>query len=270
MSDIAAETVRKAVRETYGRAAAKVAGCCGPSAAESEDPGCGCGSPGVTTSGRLGYSDAERQSVPDGADLGLGCGNPQAIAQLRPGETVVDLGSGGGFDCFLASKQVGETGRAIGVDMTPEMVSKARENAEQGGYRNVSFRLGEIEHLPVPDESADAVISNCVINLSPDKPQVYRDAFRVLKPGGRLAIADIAVTAELPEELRKDLALIAGCVAGAVTVEEMRRIVEAAGFRGVRIAPKDGRREIVSQWNPGRKPEEYVVSVNVEASKPQA
>jgi SAM-dependent methyltransferase len=216
----------------------------------------------------MGYSGDELASVPEGANLGLGCGNPQAIAALQPGETVLDLGSGGGFDCFLASKQVGEAGRVIGVDMTAEMIGKARDNARRGGYTNVEFRLGEIEHLPVEDNSVDVILSNCVINLSPDKPQVYRDAFRVLRAGGRLAISDTALTAPLPEEMRSDLKLISECIAGAVSPEEMAALLRETGFQDVRVTPKEDSRELIKEWDPGKKLEDYVVSVSVEAIKP--
>jgi ubiquinone/menaquinone biosynthesis C-methylase UbiE len=216
----------------------------------------------------MGYSPEEVQAVPMGADLGLGCGNPQAIAALQPGETVLDLGSGAGFDCFLAVRQVGPTGQVIGVDMTAEMVAKARENAGAAGYANVEFRLGEIEHLPVADASVDVIISNCVINLSPDKPQVFREAFRVLRPGGRLAISDIVTTAPLPEEVRNDLALYAGCIAGAATIAELEAMLGESGFDNIRIQPKDESRQLIREWAPGQKIEDYIVSAAIEAVKP--
>jgi SAM-dependent methyltransferase len=231
-----------------------------------------CGGPECTPeeiSGVMGYSKEDLDSVPEGANLGLGCGNPVALASLRSGETVVDLGSGGGFDCFLVSKQVGETGQVIGVDMTPEMVTKARENAEKVGTSNVEFRLGEIEHLPVADNSADVIMSNCVINLSPDKLNVYRDAFRVLKPGGRLAISDVVATAELPDEIRKDLELLSACVGGAATIDDTEKMLKEAGFQEIKITPKDESREIIEKWVPGTNAGDYVVSAYIEAVKPR-
>jgi ubiquinone/menaquinone biosynthesis C-methylase UbiE len=178
----------------------------------------------------IGYSEAELAAVPEGANLGLGCGNPQAIAALKPGETVLDLGSGAGFDCFLAARQVGPAGHVIGVDMTPEMIRRARDNAAKAGLANVEFRLGEIEYLPVADASVDVVISNCVINLSPEKLQVFREAFRVLRPGGRLALSDIVATAELPAAVRDDLTLFTGCMAGAAHIDELEQMLSEVGF----------------------------------------
>jgi SAM-dependent methyltransferase len=200
--------------------------------------------------------------------MGLGCGNPQAIASLKPGEIVLDLGSGGGFDCFLAARAVGDTGRVIGVDMTPEMVSKARENAAKAGFKNVEFRLGEIEHLPAADNSVDVIISNCVINLSPEKHKVFDDAFRVLKPGGRLAVSDVVATAELPYEVKNDLALHAGCIAGASLIDEVDAMLRKSGFSDIRIEPKDESREFIRTWAPGRNVEDYVGSATIEARKP--
>jgi SAM-dependent methyltransferase len=203
--------------------------------------------------------------------MGLGCGNPVALASLKAGQTVVDLGSGGGFDCFLAAKQVGETGRVIGVDMTPEMISTARKNAEKIGTHNVEFRLGEIENLPVGDNVADIIMSNCVVNLSPDKLSVYRDAFRVLKPGGRLAISDVLATAPLPEEIKKDLALVAACVGGAETLADTEQILRKAGFQEINIKPNSVSRELIRQWNPAisSNAADYVVSATIEAVKPK-
>ena len=215
----------------------------------------------------IGYSDDEFKNVPEGANMGLGCGNPQAIASLKAGETVLDLGSGGGFDCFLASKSVGATGKVIGVDMTPEMISKARVNAENGGYTNIDFRLGEIEHLPVADSTVDVIISNCVINLSPEKEKVFLEAFRVLKPGGRLAISDIVSIVELPDEIKNDLSLYSGCMAGASSINELNRLLGKAGFNEIRIDPKDKSREFIKEWTPDKGIENYVVSANIEAVK---
>lgn len=262
------DSVRRQVRDNYARVAqASDAGCSEGNAASC----CGVDEDSAINtliSTRLGYSEDDLAAVPDGADMGLGCGNPKAIAALQPGEVVIDLGSGGGFDCFLAAREVGDTGRVIGVDMTPDMLSKARGNAERGGFGNVEFRLGEIEHLPVADATADVIISNCVINLSPDKPQVFREAFRVLKPGGRLAISDVVATAELPEAVRSDPFLHSACVAGASLIDALQQMIEAAGFRQVRISPKDESRDFIRDWAPDRGVESYVVSANIEAVKP--
>jgi SAM-dependent methyltransferase len=217
---------------------------------------------------RLGYSEEELDKVPSGADMGLGCGNPKAIAALKPGETVIDLGAGGGFDCFLAAHEVGPSGQVIGIDMTPDMLSKARHNASKGKYTQVEFRLGEIEYIPVADNTADVIISNCVINLSPNKAQVFRDAFRVLKPGGRLAISDVVATIELPEEMRNDQQLIAGCMGNASLIEDLEGDIKEAGFINVKITPKDESREFIRDWAPGRGVENYVVSAHIEAIKP--
>jgi SAM-dependent methyltransferase len=216
----------------------------------------------------MGYSKEDIHGVPEDANMGLGCGNPVALASLKTGETVVDLGSGGGFDCFLASKEVGETGMVIGVDMTPDMISKARKNAEEMGTRNVEFRLGEIEHLPVADNSADIIMSNCVVNLSPDKLSLYRDAFRVLKPGGRLAISDIVAFAPVPKEVQEDLVLLAACVAGAATIEDTVDMLKKAGFQDIKIETNDKSREFIREWIPDKNVEDYVVSAYIEAVKP--
>jgi len=217
---------------------------------------------------RLGYSDSDIDQVPRGADMGLGCGNPKAIAALRAGETVVDLGSGGGFDCFLSAQEVGENGRVIGVDMTPDMITKARANADKGMYANVEFRLGEIEHLPIANGEADVIISNCVINLSPDKPQVFREAFRVLKPGGRLAISDVVATAVLPEEMRTDVGLISGCMGNASLIEDLRKMIEEAGFTDIRIEPKNESKDFMRDWAPDNEVMNYIVSATIESVKP--
>ncbi|MBN2025851.1 MAG: arsenite methyltransferase [Actinobacteria bacterium] len=222
--------VKKIVREGYGAIAGKGGSCCGPA-----EPCCCGASKADEISSQIGYSMEELKSVPEGANLGLGCGNPVALASLRKGETVVDLGSGPGLDSFLAANAVGEAGRIIGVDMTHEMLEKARENARKGGYGNVEFRLGEIENLPVADATADAIISNCVINLSPDKERVFREAFRILKPGGRLMVSDIVLEGELPQQVRESAAAYVGCVSGAVLREDYFRMIEEAGFENVEV-----------------------------------
>ncbi|SFM47133.1 Ubiquinone/menaquinone biosynthesis C-methylase UbiE [Paenibacillus sp. 1_12] len=217
---------------------------------------------------RLGYSNEELTIVPEGANLGLGCGNPQIIAALQPGEVVLDLGSGGGFDCFLASRQVGEAGRVIGVDMTAEMVSRARSNAIKGGFTNTDFRLGEIEHLPVPDQTVDVIISNCVINLSPVKQQVFNEAYRVLRYGGRLAISDIVTTVELPEEIKNDLDFMySGCISGASSVDELKDMLKQSGFMDVVVEQKDDSKEFIKDWVPGANVENYIVSAHIKGIK---
>ena len=261
--------VRKAVREQYGKigAAGRTSGdCCDPSCCSGEAAAAkeGCG----TSSVAMGYSAAEIADLPEGADLGLGCGNPQAIAALREGETVLDLGSGGGIDCFLAARQVGESGKVIGVDMTGEMLDRARNNAKAAGMRNVEFRLGEIEHLPVADAEVDVILSNCVINLSPDKPAVFREAFRVLRPGGRLAISDIVATAPLPQEVRENVELHVGCLAGAALIDELEKMLAEAGFTDIRITPNEASRELIRKYVPGTGLEDYVVSATIEAVRP--
>ncbi len=224
------EETKKAVRESYARVAKQGNSCCGPVSS------C-CGSTDLAhdISRQIGYTEEELRAVPEGANLGLGCGNPLALASLREGETVLDLGSGAGFDCFLAAGIVGETGRVIGVDMTPEMIEKARQNARKGDYTNVEFRLGEIENLPVADNSVDVIISNCVINLAPDKRRVFAEAFRVLKPGGRLMVSDMVVLRELPEVIRNSIEAYVGCISGAIMRDEYLRIIEAVGFQEVGI-----------------------------------
>jgi arsenite methyltransferase len=259
--------IKERVRARYGGiAAAGEAGCGAPAASSCCGPQA-AGTP-ADKARRMGYSEAELSAAPEGANLGLGCGNPQAIAAMRPGETVVDLGSGAGFDCFLAARQVGESGRVIGVDMTPEMLQKARANAARIGAGNVEFRLGELEHLPIADRTADVVISNCVINLVPDKAQVFREAFRVLKPGGRLAVSDIVAAAPLPAEWQADPELLCGCVAGAAAAERIENWLAAAGFADIRITPKPESRELIASWAPGRTLEDHIVSAIIEARKP--
>ena len=258
------EGILSAVREHYARAAQGESGggCC-------TTAGC-CGGASATDARRaalaMGYDDASLATLPEGVNLGLGCGAPLSVASLRPGEVVLDLGSGAGIDCVLAAAEVGPTGRAIGVDMTPEMLSKARASA--AGVGNVEYRLGEIEHLPLADRSVDVVISNCVVNLSPDKAAVWREVFRVLRPGGRVAISDVVRTAELPDDIARDLALHAGCVSGASSIDELERDLASAGFTDVRIEPKDESRAFIREWAPGRRAEEYVVSAYIHARRP--
>ena len=264
-----AAQIKEMVRARYGgiAEAAGDASCFAPASSC-----CGATAPGTPAdkSRQMGYSDAELAAVPDGANLGLGCGNPQAIAALKPGEVVVDLGSGAGFDCFLAAAQVGASGRVIGIDMTHEMLKKARENAAKIGVANFEFRLGELEHLPVADNSADAILSNCVINLVPDKAQVFREAFRVLKPGGRLAISDVVNINPLPPELAADKALLCGCVAGAAAVEEIESWLANAGFSDIRITIKPETHELLQSWAPGRGIENCIASAIIEGRKPAA
>jgi len=263
-----ADNIRNKVRDSYSKVA------------ESSNNGDGCGVEssccGVSDdadintliSTRLGYSKADLASVPEGADMGLGCGNPRAIASLKPGEVVIDLGSGGGFDAFLAAQEVKDSGKVIGIDMTPEMLSKARNNAEKGKFTNVEFRLGEIEYLPVANNTADVIISNCVINLSPNKPQVFKDAFRALKPGGRLAISDIVASTELPEEAKQNMQLHSACISGASLIVELEQMMADAGFENIRIKPKDESKHFIKDWAPGSKMEDYVLSATIEAVKP--
>jgi len=272
------ETIRQAVRTGYAKIATKggtcgcsSTGCCGAAAAKK-------------VAKNVGYSADELKELPAGANMGLSCGNPTALAGLKPGEVVLDLGSGGGFDVFIAARKVGSRGRAIGVDMTPEMIAKARRNIaafrKQTGLNNVEFRLGEIEHLPVADASVDVVISNCVINLSPDKPQVWREIARVLKPGGRVAVSDLALLRPLPPALRKSVAALVGCIAGAVLVEETRTMAKAAGLATLELTPKTDYVETMADGNDplyrsirnhlprGRAMSDYVVSLYVAAKKP--
>jgi arsenite methyltransferase len=224
------EEVRKVVREGYAQVAKSGSSCCAP-----QSSCCGATNAVADMSKKVGYTDEDIGSVPEGANLGLGCGNPVALASLKEGEVVLDLGSGSGFDCFLAANIVGKTGKVIGIDMTPEMVEKARENARKGGYENVDFRLGEIENLPVADNHADVIISNCVINLSPDKDRVFQEAFRVLKPGGRLMVSDMVLLSELPEPIKNSVAAYIGCLAGAMIQDDYIEAIKAAGFKRVRI-----------------------------------
>ena len=269
MTQIKDDTIRQAVRENYARIAREEKSGCGCTPVISG--GC-CGdsliSPSDLQSKELGYDDKELKAVPEGANLGLGCGNPQTIADLKAGECVLDLGSGAGFDSFLAANQVGETGRVIGVDMTHDMLMRARENAEKGGYKNVEFRLGEIEHLPVADNLADVIMSNCVINLSPDKAQVYRDAFRVLKPGGRIAVSDVVALKPIPENIQQDMAMVSGCVGGASLISDVQSMLADAGFSEVQVEINEASREFIQNWAPERGIEDYVASASIQARKP--
>ena len=262
------DDIRNKVRDSYS----KVAEANNNSEASGIESSC-CGVSddidiNTLNSLRLGYSNDDLDNVPGGADMGLGCGNPRAIAGLSVGETVVDLGSGGGFDAFLAAREVGETGRVIGVDMTPTMLSKARNNADKANFENVEFRLGEIEHLPIEDNIADVIISNCVINLSPNKTQVFSDAFRILKSGGRLAISDVVASCEMPEEMKNDQALYDGCMAGASLIVDLEIYMRGAGFKDIKITPKDDSKDFIKDWAPGKNVTDYVLSAHIEAVKP--
>lgn len=262
-----ADDIRQNVRQSYSEVAeasntsescGTASSCCGVSSDTAIN---------TLVSTRLGYSDDDLKNVPAGSDMGLGCGNPRAIASIKRGETILDLGSGGGFDCFLAAAETGECGHVIGVDMTPTMISKARGNAQKGQYSQVEFRLGEIENLPVADSSIDVIISNCVINLSPDKPRVFSEAFRVLKQGGRLAISDVVASTHLPDHIRDDLQLYSGCMAGASVISDLEKILADSGFIDIKITPKDESKEFIKDWAPGKGVEDYVISATIEARK---
>lgn len=280
-TDMDANTVRDKVREGYSAIARNTSqGCCGPKASY-------CGSPS-TEAGRLaqhvGYSLEELNALPEGANMGLSCGNPNALAALQPGEVALDLGSGGGFDVFVAGRKVGPAGRAIGVDMTPDMLARARQNLaayrERTGWDNVEFRLGEIEHLPVADASVDVVISNCVLNLSPDKPRVWREIARVLKPGGRVAVSDLALLRPLPPAIVGMVEALVGCVAGAVLASETERMAREAGLEDIRLNPKSAYIEGMVDWQDplyqkilahlpsGAKASDYITSLEITARKP--
>ncbi len=270
------EEIRQEVQAHYGAVAR---GAAKPFAETSPKQGSSCCGPSCCSvdiaqpmadqiSQALGYNQEELAAAPEGANLGLGCGNPQAIAALRQGEIVLDLGSGAGFDSFLAARAVGSTGRVIGVDMTPEMIVRARQNAKAGGFSQVEFREGLIEALPLEDDLVDVVISNCVINLSPDKPSVFREAFRVLRRGGRLAISDVVALQPLPEEMRQAIGLIAGCVGQAAEVKALETWLREAGFVDIRIQPKPESRAFIKEWFPESGAEEFVASAIIEAKKP--
>lgn len=273
------DAVRNKVRDGYATIAQRRGGCCGPHGNPAPEDA-------TKLASQLGYPVEELKSLPDGANMGLSCGNPAALAALKPGEVVLDLGSGGGFDVFIAGRNVGAKGRAIGVDMTPEMVSKARRNIasyrQQIGLDNVEFRLGEIENLPVADSFVDAIISNCVINLSPDKPQVWREIARVLKPGGRVAVSDIALLKPLPPEVLKIVEALVGCVAGAALVGETERMAHEAGLNDIVLKSKPSYVEVMTNWEDplyqkivehlpaGAKPSDYITSLEIQARKPGA
>ena len=225
--------IKKQVRDRYAQAASTKTSCCAPSPSP-----CGCGQPGSgaeSASQKVGYSPEELAAVPEDANLGLGCGNPAALAGLKAGETVLDLGSGAGIDCFLAAAKVGPSGKVIGVDMTPEMLDWARENARKSGAKNIEFRLGEIESLPAADNSVDVVISNCVINLSTDKPRVFREAFRVLRPGGRMMVSDLVLRKPLPEAIQRSVEAYVACIAGALVKDDYLGVIRAAGLADVTV-----------------------------------
>lgn len=261
MKTIDGEFVRKHVRDHYADIAQTGGRCC-------SGAGEHCGGSESNYDQQLGYSAAEIAAVPAGSNLGLGCANPISITSIQPGETILDLGSGAGLDCFLAAQQLNGTGLVIGVDMTHEMIAKARVNAHKGNYRNIEFRLGEIEALPVSDNSIDLVISNCVINLSPDKPQVFRETFRVLRPGGRLAVADIVATKPFSESIRTQLNAIGGCVGGAALASDLRTMLTEAGFAHIEIVLRDESRVLLNQWMEDEHAGEFVVSAFIKAYKP--
>jgi len=255
MSNSTADETRTIVRDHYAKVSKGETSCL---------PGC-CGTMPTDQSRMLGYSVDDLGAVPEGADMGLGCGNPNAIASLREGETVLDLGAGGGFDCFLAARAVGPTGKVIGVDMTPDMVSLARTNARKVNATNVDFRLGEIEHLPVADNSVDVILSNCVINLSPEKQAVFEEAFRVLRVGGRLAISDVVAIAPIPDALRNDITALSGCIAGAALLDDVRAMLAKAGFTSIEITVAPNSAQIVDSWMPGVS--KYIASATIEARR---
>lgn len=261
------EEVTQEVRKAYGgvveatkqnKACGNGRSCCGVSA-----------KPDPEYSKELGYSEEELKSVPEGCNMGLGCGNPQAIASLKLGESVLDLGAGGGFDAFLAAKKVGSNGKVYGVDMTQEMLNAARAHAQAGGYNNVEFLLGEIEHLPLPNNTVDVIISNCVVNLSTNKTQVFKESFRVLKDGGRLAISDMVAYKPLPKEMVNNKELYCNCISGAITIDDLKKNLADAGFVDIAIEPQESSRMFIKDWVPGSDSENYVVSAKIKAVKPR-
>jgi arsenite methyltransferase len=263
--------IRDAVRESYSKAAEKASSYNGCGCSPEKDNIC-C-TPDIVTSFyeasyRIGYTDKELTAVPEGSNLGLGCGNPHAIAALKKGETVIDLGSGAGFDVFLAARQVGEKGKVIGIDMTPGMISQARVNAARGNFKNVEFVLAEIENIPLPNNTADVIISNCVINLSPEKQKVFNESFRVLKPGGRLAITDNITTAELPKDIKNSPEHYCACISGAALAGDLENMLRTAGFTRIKIEPIDKSRKLVNERPQGININDFIVSVTIEAVKP--
>lgn len=255
--------MRKQVEKMYSKIAKEEAESCCPTSSCCEKD-----FSSAEYAEKLGYSPEDILSLPEGANMGLGCGNPQVIASLSPGETVLDLGSGGGLDCFLASGKVGEEGKIIGVDMTTEMLEKARNNAKQGNYQNVEFRLGEIENLPVADDTVDVIISNCVVNLSTNKPRVFEEMFRVLKPGGRVAMTDMVASATIPEIILNDPDLYSSCITGASLIPDLKEMLVAAGFQDIKITTKEESRDFIKDWTETLKAEDYVVSASIIAKKP--
>jgi len=262
------EDIRTFIRKKYAEIAQKGANECGCN--------CGCGTESIEdltsdtkeASTNLGYDSEELDNIPKNSNMGLGCGNPVAIASLKEGDVVLDLGSGGGIDCFFARSKVGESGFVLGVDMTPEMIELARKNAEESAYNNIEFRLGEIENLPVADGIVDVIISNCVVNLSSEKERVFKETYRVLKQGGRLCISDVVATAKLPDEIQRDLNSRAGCIGGAEHIDMIKNILKDVGFINIKMIPKDNSKEIIESWAPGIKLDEFVASFMIEAEKP--
>lgn len=255
-----ADKIKKIVRDGYAKALSQKNSCC------SSSPCCGGVTQAEDTSKKVGYSDSELNAVPEGANLGFGCGNPVALASLKEGDVVLDLGSGAGFDAFLSAQRVGKTGRVIGVDMTPEMVAKAQENAKKGNYTNLEFRLGEIEKLPVENNSIDVIISNCVINLSPDKETVFKEAYRVLKAGGRLMVSDLVLAKDLPQEIKDSVEAYVGCLAGAIKKEEYLRFIEQAGFQGIKIISESSY-PVDAMFDNLEAAQDAIVSIKVSAVK---
>lgn len=262
------ENVKRGVRSAYGKVAesnekkgscGNSRSCCGISSKKDDN-----------YSKELGYSQNELDSVPEGSNMGLGCGNPNAIASLQPGEVVLDLGAGGGFDAFLASERVGPLGKVYGVDMTPEMVSQSRDYAQKNGIQNVEFLLGEIEHLPLPDHSIDVIISNCVVNLSTNKSRVFQESYRVLKEDGRIAISDIVALKPLPKEMVANEELYCNCISGAITIDEIKSLLSKAGFVNITIEVDERSRMYIKDWVPGSNSENYVVSAKIQATKPRS